>query len=257
MKEKFAIPAVGAIIIKRVGEEEYILVQNRAKNSTDGTDGQLEIPAGKIREYENIFEALRREVREETGLHITSIQGEEESVFLDVKGNQTIVFSPYCVTQNLSGAYSIILSTFLCEAEGELLDKTNETENIRWMKKEELKQIVDNYPERVFLMHVNALRKYFLKNPQCYFKRQNADKQVLLDNLNKLHTTELGADRIKKNLKLDIEDIVTYCKKLVLDEKSNIYKQGKNWYCQVDNVLLTINAQSYTIITAHEVKGKK
>ena len=160
MTEIFAIPAVGAIIVKRVGDGEFILVQTRKKNNGDGMDGLLEIPAGKIREYENIFEALRREVWEETGLHITTIQGEDVSKFLDVTGNKTIMFSPYCVTQNLSGAYSLILSTFLCEAEGELLKQTNETENIRWMRRDELKQIVDNSPESIFLMHVHALSKY-------------------------------------------------------------------------------------------------
>lgn len=160
MKEKFAIPAVGAIIVKKVENEEFILVQNRKKNNGDGMDGLLEIPAGKIREYEDIFEALRREVWEETGLHLTTIQGEEDSIYSDVGGYKTKMFSPYFVTQNLSGAYSIILSTFVCEAEGELLERTNETENIRWMKKDELKEIVDNSPESIFLMHVNALRKY-------------------------------------------------------------------------------------------------
>lgn len=160
MTETFAIPAVGAIIVKRVGDDEFILVQTRKKNNGDGMDGLLEIPAGKIREYENIFEALRREVWEETGLHITTIQGEDGSKFLDVAGNKTMMFLPYCVTQNLSGAYSIILSTFLCEAEGEALKQTNETENIRWMRRDELKEIVDNSPESIFLMHVHALRKY-------------------------------------------------------------------------------------------------
>ena len=48
----------------------------------------------------------------------------------------------------------------ICEAEGELLERTNETENIRWMKCEELKEIVDNAPESIFLMHIHALRKY-------------------------------------------------------------------------------------------------
>ena len=160
MKEIFAIPAVGAIIVKRVENEEFILVQTREKNNTDGTDGLLEIPAGKIREYENIFEALQREVWEETGLHITKIQGEKESNCLDISGNKTIMFSPYCVTQNLSGAYSLILNTFICEADGELLERTNETQHIRWMKKDELKEIVNNSPESIFLMHVNALKKY-------------------------------------------------------------------------------------------------
>ena len=97
MKETFAIPAVGAIIVKMVGNEEFILVQNRKKNNGDGLDGLLEIPAGKIREYENIFEALRREVWEETGLHVTVIQGEENNRFVEVDGNKTIMFLPYCL----------------------------------------------------------------------------------------------------------------------------------------------------------------
>ena len=80
------------------------------------------------------------------------------------------------------------------------------------------------------------------------------DKQILLDNIDKVHTTEMGIDRIKKNLKLDINDVVEYCKKKVLDKNSNIYKQGKNWYCEIDNIKITINSYSYTIITAHLIK---
>ena len=77
------------------------------------------------------------------------------------------------------------------------------------------------------------------------------NKEVLLSNIDKVHTTEMGIDRIKKNLKLDINDVVEYCKKKVLDKNSNIYKQGKNWYCEIDNIVITINSYSYTIITAH------
>lgn len=159
-KETFAIPAVGAIIVKRVEDDEFILVQNRRKNNGDGMDGLLELPSGKIREYENIFDALRREVWEETGLHLTTIRGEEECILLDVNGNKTIMFSPYYITQNISGAYSIILNTFLCEAEGNVLERTNETENIRWMKRDELKELVYNSPESIFFMHINVLKKY-------------------------------------------------------------------------------------------------
>ena len=77
------------------------------------------------------------------------------------------------------------------------------------------------------------------------------DKNILLANIDKIHTTALGAERIKKNLKLDSCDVVEYCKRKVLDEQSNIYKQGKNWYCENGNIIITINAYSYTIITAH------
>ena len=34
------------------------------------------------------------------------------------------------------------------------------------------------------------------------------DKQILLDNISKVHTTERGIDRIKKNLKLNTNDVV-------------------------------------------------
>ncbi len=79
-------------------------------------------------------------------------------------------------------------------------------------------------------------------------------KQILLAHIDKVHTTKMGIDRIKKNLKLDIDDVAQYCKNKVLDRNCNIYKQGKNWYCEVDNVKITINSYSYTIITAHLVK---
>lgn len=77
------------------------------------------------------------------------------------------------------------------------------------------------------------------------------DKKVLLDHLDQLHTTEMGIDRIKKNLKIDVADVVEYCKSKVLDKSCNIYRQGKNWYCEVDHTRITINSYSYTIITAH------
>ena len=79
------------------------------------------------------------------------------------------------------------------------------------------------------------------------------DKKILLDNIDKIHTTKMGVDRIKRNLKIDSDDVVKYCKNNMLDKKCNIYKQGKNWYCEVENIKITINSYSYTIITAHIV----
>lgn len=79
------------------------------------------------------------------------------------------------------------------------------------------------------------------------------NKEILLSNIDKVHTTEMGIDRIKKNLKLDTNDVVRYCKNKVLDKNCNIYKQGKNWYCEIDNIKITINSHSYTIITAHTI----
>lgn len=80
------------------------------------------------------------------------------------------------------------------------------------------------------------------------------NKKTLLDSIDKIHTTKMGVDRIKRNLKLDNVDVIEYCKNKILDSNSYIYRQGKNWYCEIDNLKITVNAYSYTIITAHIIK---
>ena len=72
----------------------------------------------------------------------------------------------------------------------------------------------------------------------------------LLNNIKKIHTTTMGIDRIKKNLNINT-DVVEFCKNKILDKNCNIYKQGKNYYCEIDNIIITINSYSFTIITAH------
>ncbi len=39
------------------------------------------------------------------------------------------------------------------------------------------------------------------------------DPKILLDSIDKIHTTELGTVRIRKNLNLETEDVVEFCKK--------------------------------------------
>ena len=158
--EIFAKPCVGAIIEKTIDGEKYMLIQTREKEDGQETNGMIEIPAGKIREYEDVFSALRREVWDETGLRITSIQGGNDVVSNQARNVTAISFEPYCVTQNVSGAYSMILHTFLCEAEGNLLTYTDEAQNIRWEKIPNVKRLIKEEPEKIFFMHLNALKKY-------------------------------------------------------------------------------------------------
>jgi len=78
-------------------------------------------------------------------------------------------------------------------------------------------------------------------------------KEVLLSNIGLLHTTKMGIERIKKNLNIDNYDPFLYCKNFILDKKCNISKIGKNYYCELNNIIITINSSSYTIITAHKI----
>ena len=53
-----------------------------------------------------------------------------------------------------------------------------------------------------------------------------------------------------------MDDIVGWCKKKIEEPNSNIVRKGKNWYIVTDNCIITVNAYSYTIITAHKLKNK-
>ena len=75
--------------------------------------------------------------------------------------------------------------------------------------------------------------------------------EALIDNIDKVHTTEMGQVRIKQNLNLKIDDVVNWCKQAIT-EATKINREGKNWYVEFDNAVITINAHSYTIITAHK-----
>ena len=77
-------------------------------------------------------------------------------------------------------------------------------------------------------------------------------KEVLLENVDKIHTTEMGVGRIRKNLGIDDEP-VGYCVSKLRKDESAVTKEGKNYYVNVDDCIITINSSSFTIITAHKI----
>lgn len=78
----------------------------------------------------------------------------------------------------------------------------------------------------------------------------------LIECIDRLHTTELGAERVRKNLGLDSDaadaaDVVAWCRARITDPRASIIRRGKNWYASLDDVVITVNATKFTIITAH------
>ena len=57
-------------------------------------------------------------------------------------------------------------------------------------------------------------------------------KSALIENIIRLHTTEMGAERITQNLGLT-EDPVEWCRSKILDKNAIIERRGKNWYVSV------------------------
>lgn len=82
----------------------------------------------------------------------------------------------------------------------------------------------------------------------------NNNKNELIMNLDKLHTTDLGVIRIRRNLSLDVDDVVDWCREKTKESNASIRRKGKNWYVHIGGCEITINAYSFTIITAHKLK---
>ena len=77
------------------------------------------------------------------------------------------------------------------------------------------------------------------------------NKKTLIENIDRIHTTEMGVGRIQKNLGIT-EEPVSYCILKLKKEESTITRKGKNYYVEFDDCIITINSSSFTIITAHK-----
>jgi len=77
----------------------------------------------------------------------------------------------------------------------------------------------------------------------------------MLTRIDELHTTPMGAERIKRNLSIDC-DPVQWCKAAILNPEAEITRQGKNYYITAKGAVIIVNAHSFTIITAHRIKEK-
>ena len=158
--EQFSIPGAGGIIVREIKGVKNILMQTRVKPEALCENGLLEIPAGKIRAFENIFDTLKREVKEETGLDVVEILGENLSTIYEGNSYKVVNFTPFSCSQNLSGDYPIMVFVFICKVEGELLPFSDESKDYRWIPIENIKQIVDETPQSLYPMHVETLKKY-------------------------------------------------------------------------------------------------
>ena len=91
-------------------------------------------------------------------MEITLVEGEEDREDFDNRGDQSSLIKPYCVTQMQQGPFIGLI--FLCKAEGEPLQKTDETKEARWMKISQVKNLVENEPERIYTAFLAPLKKF-------------------------------------------------------------------------------------------------
>ncbi|MCB9058113.1 MAG: NUDIX domain-containing protein [Calditrichae bacterium] len=162
-KLNISIPVVSAIIERQHGGETEILVQTRWKPQWDPIySGTLEIPAGWIDRYENVYEALRREVKEETGLQVLKIKPDIKTREHSPNDDGSFAFVPFCCQQQFKGGKPWIGFVFICEVENkEPVAQNSECRDIHWMKKADLQKLFEESPGKIFTLQLGVLDYYF------------------------------------------------------------------------------------------------
>ncbi len=158
---------VSAIIEREREGETEVLVQTRWKPQADPLySGTLEIPAGAMNQYENVYDAITREVFEETGLKVTGFRPEVKTRVYSSKGDECFAFVPFCCQQQLKGEWPRVGFVFICTVEDkDPIPEPDEVKNIRWMKKSELKKILAETPKQIFILQLGVL-DYYLSYPE-------------------------------------------------------------------------------------------
>ena len=157
----FPVPIVSAIIERRRGKITEVLVQVRWKPEKDPVyTGTFEIPAGGIGLYENVYDALKREVFEETGLRVIGFRPDVRTKTHSHKGDDVFAFVPFCCQQQLSGMARVGF-VFVCTVEGtDPTSAPDEVKEIMWMGTSELRKLIDESPERFFTFQLPVLEFY-------------------------------------------------------------------------------------------------
>lgn len=108
----------------------------------------LELPGGRLELYEPILAGLKREVFEETGLNVVSVEGEEGRVDTEEIDHEFVVESikPFCVYQTIQGPVDSIGIYFICRAEGELLSDGDEARDAAWRPVADIQSLMEQDP---------------------------------------------------------------------------------------------------------------
>ena len=151
-----------AIIERETASGMQILLQTRDKPHEGGTS--FELPGGRVEEFESLLDALKREVKEETGLRITSIEGTASKINARTEETDVECLQPFAVYQTVLGPVDSMGVYFLCKGEGELLTVGHDSANPHWVSVAQLAEWMEQEPGQFSWVDRAGLLFYLKQN---------------------------------------------------------------------------------------------
>lgn len=154
--ENVMVPVVRAIV--RSPEHPDSIVLQRRDNASESVIGHLEIPGGRWKSGESPVDAISREVAEETGLTVVSVDGVSIDDLDDRRSIATI--RPLAVVAGIRGAFPAAHMVLVVEAEGGVRPAPGETADVRWWHLDEVSAALANRRDEFVPSTVAALEAY-------------------------------------------------------------------------------------------------
>lgn len=158
---------VSGILEKMDGNERKIFLQTRWKPTISPLySGLLEIPGGRVEDGEDIFKAIKREVKEECGLKIIKFRNTFQGKLHTVStSDKAVIFQPFTCQQVFSKDNGKLWFgfVFICEVKGKPKMQKGETKDPQWVSIPELTKLVCKQPEK-FFPHQLEILKYYLES---------------------------------------------------------------------------------------------
>ena len=127
-----------AIIERIIDGRTEVIVQFNTE------DQAYEFPGGKIEFCESFFDAVKREVKEETGLDVIEATGQDNHIIIDDDTDIAVeCFKPWAVYQYVKGPFDSMGVLFKCKVTGEPLAAGDESSDIKWIGLDELQDMLD------------------------------------------------------------------------------------------------------------------
>ena len=159
---EFSVLGVGAIIEREIDGIPHILIQNRVRLDDITQNHLIEVPCGKVRSCQSVFETLKYRVKEETGLIVTEIKG-QGGIYEDHPSYAIQSGTPFCICQNINHSFPVCILFFICRANaGTKLHNSEAATDIRWIPLDDLKQKLDSEASLFFPFVIEVLKKYII-----------------------------------------------------------------------------------------------